>query len=165
MWCFSITVPPSWDLVTQPDLNADPQGATPSFGEFRRHVCQNFKFLTGNQSMNKISMKLNNSVYWWQENKPKSVTEVSENPVKNPVFFMFVFLAGHPSIHPTNNPTIHQSIAPFLPEKLLDIFWKFYLLICSPFQWIVHMYLSLGYPLGVQFDPSWVWNQGGNERS
>ena len=46
----------------------------------------------------------------------------------------------HPSIHPTNNPTIHPSIAPFLPETLLEVSPN--LLICSPFQWIVHMYLS-----------------------
>ena len=31
--------------------------ATQSFGGFTRHVCQNLKFWTGNQNMNKISMK------------------------------------------------------------------------------------------------------------
>ena len=48
-------------MVTQPVLNPRPAGfnlsATPIFGGFTRHVCQNLKFLTGSQNMNKILMK------------------------------------------------------------------------------------------------------------
>ena len=49
-------------MVTQPVRNPRPAGfnlsATPIFGGFTRHVCQNLKFLTDSQNMNKILMKL-----------------------------------------------------------------------------------------------------------
>ena len=70
-----------------------------------------------------------------------------------------------PSIHPTNQQSNHPSIHPSLPpRKIAWGFWKFYLLICSPFQWIVHMYLSW-IPLRcfvlpiVSLESRWQWKE------
>ena len=149
--------------------------ATPSLEGFTRHVCQNLKFLTGNQSMSWIkcqwNMFKNNSVYWWREQAKKCDWRFWKS-CKKPCFLRVCFLS-RPSfylcIHSSNQQSNHPSIHRSLPlRKIAWSFWKFYLLICSrsisansahlSFPWIP-LRCSV-WPI-VSLESRWQWKKKG----